>query len=107
MSAVLSIRCGSGGEASLRPRGSRREVPLVGLASILPRFVRLLSLPIGSGQCRFYRSDSLFPKKVWYEADGCIWMGFLINPGNGEYMGWPIGKEERDEVFGRLGGRGS
>lgn len=49
MSAVLSIRCGSGGEVFLRPLGSRLEAPLVGLASRLPRFVRLLSLPTGVG----------------------------------------------------------
>ena len=62
---------------------------------------------IRNGQCRFHEADGIFPKKVWYEADGCIWMGVLINRGSGEYKGWPIGKEERDEIFGRLGGGSS
>lgn len=62
---------------------------------------------IRSGQCRFYSSVGRFPQKVWYEADGCIWMGSLTNPGKGEYKGWPIAEEERNEVFGRMGGRGS
>ena len=54
------------------------------------------------GQCRFYESDSNFPKKVWYEAKGQIWRGECINAGLGEYKGWPICKEERDEIFGRV-----
>lgn len=50
-------------------------------------------------QFRFCPSDHAFPKRIWYEADGQCWMGLLVNPGNGEYKGWPIGKEERNEVF--------
>jgi len=55
---------------------------------------------IRAGQCRFYESDQNFPKKVWYEAEGQIWMGFVVNPRLGEYKGWPISERYRDEVFG-------
>ena len=58
---------------------------------------------IRAGQCRFHESDRNFPKKVWYEADGRIWMGLLVNDGLGEYKGWPICERYRDEVFGRMG----
>ena len=54
------------------------------------------------GQCRFYESDRDFPKKVWYEADGQIWMGLLVNAGPGEYKGWPICERYRNAVFGRM-----
>ena len=57
---------------------------------------------IRSGQCRFYESSQNFPKKVWYEADGVVWMGLLVNGGLGEYKGWPVSREYRDEVFGRV-----
>ncbi len=57
---------------------------------------------IRDGQCRFHESDRNFPKKVWYEAEGKIWMGLLVNDGLGEYKGWPICREYRDGVFGRM-----
>ena len=57
---------------------------------------------IRSDQCGFYESDQSFPKKVWYEAEGQFWMGLVVNPRLGEYKGWPISKEYRDEVFGRM-----
>ena len=58
---------------------------------------------IAARQCLFLEADKVFPKKVWYEADGRIWMGSCTNTISGEYKGWPIGKEERDEIFGRVG----
>ena len=101
-----SARQSSGGSVGRPGKQTTTVCPLTEPAD-RGRATGWVQAAIRSGQCRFYQSDSLFSKKVWYEADGCIWMGFLINPGNGEYKGWPIGKEERDEVFGRLGGRGS
>ena len=56
---------------------------------------------IQSGQCLFQRSDQKFPKKIWYEADGQVWMGMRVTDQLGEYKGWPISPEERDAVFGR------
>ncbi len=47
-----------------------------------------------------------FPRYIWYRAaDGSYWFGFLMNEGAGEaasaqYKGWPISKDERDEIFG-------
>ena len=55
---------------------------------------------IRAGQCRFLESDQHFPKKIWYEADGRVWMGLRVNDGLGQYKGWPISEEERDAVFG-------
>ena len=57
---------------------------------------------IRSGQCRFYQADQKFPKMIWYEADGVLWIGSRVTDGLGEYKGWPGDKEERDETFGRL-----
>ena len=51
-------------------------------------------------QYKFVESDQEFPKKVWYEAEGQIWMGYCINTAAGQYKGWPIDEEERREVFG-------
>ncbi len=58
---------------------------------------------IRNRQCLFQNSDKEFPKKIWHEADGQIWMGVCFNGGSGEYKGWPICEKERDDVFGKLG----
>lgn len=55
---------------------------------------------IQAGQCIFQQSDQLFPKKIWYEADGQVWMGMRVTDRLGEYKGWPISREERDAIFG-------
>lgn len=55
---------------------------------------------INAGQCRFSQEDKNFPKWIWHEADGQIWMGYLVNDGLGQYKGWPIDEVERDEIFG-------
>lgn len=55
---------------------------------------------IVSGHCLFSQEDKNFPKWIWHEADGRIWMGYLVNDGLGQYKGWPIDKDERDEIFG-------
>jgi hypothetical protein len=54
---------------------------------------------IRSRQCRFYQGDINFPKAIWHQADGQIWMGYRTNDGLGEYKGWPIEEEERDAIF--------
>ena len=56
-----------------------------------------------AGQYRFFEADRDFPKKIWYEADGQIWLGFSVNPASGEYKGWPIDEGERNAIFGRMG----
>jgi hypothetical protein len=62
---------------------------------------------IRNGQ--FDRNQELrngFPRYIWHRtADGSYWYGFLMNEGAGpdaraQYKGWPISKEEWDEVFG-------
>ncbi len=58
---------------------------------------------IQAGQCLFQQSDQRFPKKIWYEADGQVWMGFRVTDQLGQYKGWPITPKERDEIFGRTG----
>ena len=55
---------------------------------------------IVTGQYRFFESDQGFPKKVWYEAQSRIWLGYCVNPGSGEYKGWPIDEGERRAIFG-------
>lgn len=55
-----------------------------------------------AGQYRFVQSDKRFPRNVWFEADGVIWFGFCLNSEAGQYKGWPISEEERDEIFGGL-----
>lgn len=57
---------------------------------------------IAAGQCRFVAADKVYPKNVWYGAEGRIWFGYCINSTAGEYKGWPISEEERDEIFGRV-----
>ena len=54
---------------------------------------------IAAGQYRFFQSDKDFPKKIWYQADGKIWFGLVVNPAAGEYKGWPISEKERREIF--------
>ena len=55
---------------------------------------------ITAGQCLFSQEDKNFPKWIWHEADGQIWMGYLVNDGLGQYKGWPIDEDERDGIFG-------
>ena len=56
---------------------------------------------IGAGQYKFVCGDRDFPKHVWYkEQSGQVWYGRCRNPASGEYKGWPIGEEERREIFG-------
>jgi len=54
---------------------------------------------IKEGKFEFYQGDQDFPKKVWYEADGQIWQGLIVNKAAGEYKGWPIVKEDQHEIF--------
>ena len=55
------------------------------------------------GQYRYFEgNDEGFPNRIWYEADGTIWIGWCINRISGEYKGWPIDEDERDDVFGRM-----
>lgn len=63
------------------------------------RATEWVRLAIRAGQCKFLESDQVFPKKVWYEADGRIWMGLRVTDVLGEYKGWPVLEEERDAVF--------
>lgn len=58
---------------------------------------------IVAGRYKFYESDKKFPRKLWYEAEGQVWMGLCFNSILGEYKGWPIDRGERDEIFGRMG----
>lgn len=56
---------------------------------------------IGAGQYKFVRGDQDFPKHVWSrDQSGQVWYGRCRNPASGEYKGWPIGEEERREIFG-------
>ena len=47
-----------------------------------------------------------FPRYIWHRsAGGTYWFGFLMNEGAGasataRYKGWPISKDEWDEIFG-------
>ena len=58
-------------------------------------------------RAQFDRNDWIneFPRKIWHKDEtGQFWYGFLTNSGAGEkpigqYKGWPISKEERDEIF--------
>jgi hypothetical protein len=52
------------------------------------------------GQMRFFDGDKDFPKRIWCSADGQIWVGYLVNSGNGEYKGWPIDEDEQSAIFG-------
>lgn len=59
---------------------------------------------IKAGQYRYFEgADVGFPNRVWYEANCTIWIGWCINRTAGEYKGWPIDEDERNDVFGRMG----
>ena len=47
----------------------------------------------------FVESDQDFPKKIWYRVADQYWYGLCINTAAGEYKGWPIDKDEWDEIF--------
>jgi hypothetical protein len=55
---------------------------------------------------RGYELRNGFPRYIWHlTADGTYWYGFLMNEGAGpnataQYKGWPISKDEWDEIFG-------
>ena len=58
---------------------------------------------IRQGKYRYFEGNNEgFPNRVWYEADGCIWVGYCINRTSGEYKGWPSDEKERNEIFGRV-----
>ena len=59
-----------------------------------------VKIAIKSRQCRFSQEDKNFPKWIWHEADGQFWMGYLVNDGLGQYKGWPIYEDEKNEIFG-------
>ena len=73
--------------------------PLVGEED-RDRAITWVQAAIRAGQCIFQQSDQRFPKKIWYEADGQVWMGLRVTDQLGEYKGWPISREERDAIFG-------
>ena len=35
-----------------------------------------------------------FPRYVWYESDGTVFEGRLVNRGNGAYKGYPLYQDE-------------
>jgi hypothetical protein len=57
-----------------------------------------------ASQFRYYEGDKDYPKKIWYRySEGTsaqLWFGQCVNTARGEYKGWPIGEEEKREVFG-------
>lgn len=58
---------------------------------------------IKAGQYKYFEGNNEgFPNRVWYLADGRIWIGWCINRTSGEYKGWPIDEGERIAVFGRM-----
>ena len=58
---------------------------------------------IKAGQYKYFEGNKTgFPNRVWYEADGRIWIGWCINRASGEYKGWPIDEDERNKIFGRM-----
>ena len=58
---------------------------------------------IRAGQYKYFEGNRTgFPNRVWYQADGTIWVGYCINRASGEYKGWPIDEHERDKIFGRV-----
>ena len=73
--------------------------PLVGEED-RDRAITWVQAAIQAGQCLFQQSDQRFPKKIWYEEDGQVWMGLRVTDQLGEYKGWPISRGERDAIFG-------
>lgn len=91
-----------GGRVGRRGRQKTTICPLTTKAD-RERATDWIRRAIIAGQYRFFQADKRFPKKLWFEADGTIWCGFCLNSEAGQYKGWPISTEERDEIFGRLG----
>ena len=88
-----------GGRVGRRNRQTTTVCPLTAEQD-RDRATQWIRSAITAGQYRFYESDRDFPKKVWYEADGQIWIGYCVNRATGEYKGWPIDDGERRAVFG-------
>ena len=55
---------------------------------------------IRANQLKFVPGDRAFPRRVWFESRDRIWYGRCTDPAAGEYKGWPICEEDRDEIFG-------
>lgn len=65
------------------------------------RATRWVRHAITAGQYKFVANDCVFPKHVWLrDDDGQVWYGRCFNRASGHYKGWPIGEEERREIFG-------
>lgn len=55
---------------------------------------------ITNGQYKFVDGDRDFPKHVRLrDSGGQVWYGRCLNRDCGAYKGWPIGEEERREMF--------
>lgn len=52
-----------------------------------------------AGQYRYFEGDGLYPKHIWYKADGNYWFGFAVNQTAGTYKGWPISEVEKFAAF--------
>lgn len=56
-----------------------------------------------SGQFIFLEADKDYPSKIWHKDEtGRYWFGRCINSVLGQYKGWPVDQDERDEVFGKI-----
>ena len=56
-----------------------------------------------AGRLVFLEGDKDYPAKIWHRDEtGRLWFGRCVNSVLGQYKGWPIDEEERDEIFGRL-----
>jgi len=57
---------------------------------------------LGEGQFKWYEGDKDFPHFIWYQEPDTdrFWIGRVVNGIAGEYKGWPISRQERDEIFG-------
>lgn len=52
-------------------------------------------------QIKYTEADKDYPSKIWHEdEEGQLWFGRCVNSIHGEYKGWPVDQDERDEVFG-------
>lgn len=83
-----------------RPKKQKTTIcPLVSNAD-RERATEWVRQALKGGSVRFYEGDKDFPKHIWYEdSNGQYWFGFCVNGVSGEYKGWPIEREEKDEVF--------
>lgn len=86
-----------------RPKKQHTTVcPLIGTED-RKAATRWVQTALKNGQFIFLEADKDYPSKIWHKDEtGRYWFGRCINSVLGQYKGWPIDQDERDEVFAKI-----